>query len=123
MIVSLIIMIVIMVVFGIFIYKEYKKCYSLLEKILYVCAYFIVLAPIIIYYCDRFNIPSMLTLNKNLDTQSWLSFCGNYISSIVSAIIGALALVLMTKYQNKKGMMKRMKKGVQRIIEYKICLY
>ena len=35
MIVSLIIMIVIMVVFGIFTYKEYKKCNSLLEKILY----------------------------------------------------------------------------------------
>lgn len=103
MIVSLIIMIVIMVVFGIFTYKEYKKCNSLLEKILYVCVYFIVLAPIIIYYCDRFNIPSILTLDKNLDTQSWLSFCGNYISSIVSAIIGALALVLMTKYQIRKN--------------------
>ena len=34
-------MIVIMVVFGIFTYKEYKKCNSLLEKILYVWCLFL----------------------------------------------------------------------------------
>lgn len=58
---------------------------------------------LIIYYSDRYDIPTKLNLTMNINAQNWLSFIGNYVSSVISAIIGALVAFWTTIYQIKKN--------------------
>ena len=58
---------------------------------------------LVIYYLDRYNIPSKFNLTMNINTQNWLSLIGNYITGIISAIIGALVAVWTTIYQIRKN--------------------
>ncbi len=58
---------------------------------------------LIIYYLDRYDIPSKFNLGLNVNTQNWLSFIGNYVTGIISSIIAALVAVWTTLYQIKKN--------------------
>ena len=58
---------------------------------------------LVIYYLDRYDIPTALNLEMNIDTQNWLSFIGNYITGVISAVIGALVAVWTAIYQIKKN--------------------
>lgn len=45
---------------------------------------------LIIYYSDRFNIPTLLQMNNNINTQNWLNNISNFVSNILSATIGGI---------------------------------
>ena len=58
---------------------------------------------LVIYYLDRYDIPTVLNLGMNIDTQNWLSLIGNYITGVISAVIGVLVAVWTTIYQIRKN--------------------
>lgn len=101
--ISWIIIIIIEVAITIFaitkIYKEYKLSKTIDEKILFFLILFIFLVPLLIYYIDIFDIPSKINWFKNSASERWFNFLVTYISSIFGAIIGAVALILMTIHQ------------------------
>lgn len=80
-------------------YREYKKSETIDEKVIFIIIVMVFLIPTIIYYADRFNIMSNLGLFKNSESGRWFSFIETYISALISAVIGAVALILMTKKQ------------------------
>lgn len=71
-------------------FKQINKEKEIFEKVLYII--FIVITDIflVIYYLDRFNLPSLLRISDNIDTQNWLNIITNCISAIISATIGGL---------------------------------
>ena len=86
-----------------FIYKSTEKSNSLVEKISYIVLAIVDSAILIIYYLDRFNVPTELGWNINVNTQNWLNFIATYITGIISAGIAALVSVFVTVYQIKKN--------------------
>ena len=86
-----------------FIYKSTEKSNSLVEKISYIVLAIVDSAILIIYYFDRFNVPTELGWNINVNTQNWLNFIATYTTGIISAGIAALVSVFVTIYQIKKN--------------------
>lgn len=86
-----------------FIYKSTEKSNSLVEKISYIVLAIVDSAILIIYYLDRFNIPTELGWNINVNTQNWLDFIATYTTGIISTGIAALVSVSVTIYQIKKN--------------------
>lgn len=84
-------------------YIAIKKTSNIAEKITELLLSGFIAILLIIYYLDRYNIPSEFNLNMNIDTQNWLALLENYITGIISAIIGALVAVWTTIYQIKKN--------------------
>lgn len=80
-------------------YKEYKDSKTIDEKIIFFLILFIFAVPMIIYYLDRYDVFSKLKWIQNTDSNRWFNFFTTYVSSIFGALIGAVALVLMTKHQ------------------------
>ncbi len=95
-----IILIVLLVLFFILmLYKEYRKSETIDEKGALFLLVLVFFTPIIVYYLDKYDVPSKLTWFSNIDLERWFSFFTTYISSIFSAIIGAMVLILMTIHQ------------------------
>ena len=110
MLINIIASILVIIICGYFCYKNYKKCESNLEKLAYVMLFITFLIPFCIYYLDRYNIPSILKWNKNVDTQNWLSFLATYFASVIGAFIGAIVLIIVTIMQirqNNEDILKR----------------
>ena len=84
-------------------YRAIKKSNSLAEKISEIVLAMVMAVILIIYYLDRYDVPTALNLGMNIDTQNWLSFIGNYITGVISAVIGALVAVWTTIYQIRKN--------------------
>lgn len=84
-------------------YRAIKKSNSLAEKISEIVLAMVMAVILVIYYLDRYDIPTALNLEMNIDTQNWLSFIGNYITGVISAVIGALVAVWTAIYQIKKN--------------------
>lgn len=84
-------------------YRAIKKSNSLAEKISEIVLAMVMAIILVIYYLDRYDIPTALNLGMNIDTQNWLSFIGNYITGVISAVIGALVAVWTTIYQINKN--------------------
>ena len=84
-------------------YRAIKKSNSLAEKISEIVLAMVMAVILVIYYLDRYDIPTALNLGMNIDTQNWLSFIENYITGVISAVIGALVAVWTTIYQIKKN--------------------
>lgn len=76
--------------------KSYKKANDSFEKTLYTIFSITILFPLILYYLDRFNIPTLLRYTKNIDSKQWLDIISNYISSFISTIVSAFFLVFVT---------------------------
>lgn len=85
----------------IYVYKSIKKSNSLSEKIMSLIILIVVVAIEVMYCLDRFNIPTKLNWGVNVNTQNWLAFLGEYITGIVSAMIGALIAFWTTMRQIK----------------------
>ncbi len=81
------------------IYKEYKNSKTLDEKITFWIILFVFLFPMILYYMDKYNIPSMFNLVNNEDSNKWFEFITTYFSSVIGATIGAVALIIMTIHE------------------------
>ena len=103
MILNVIIVVLILLGMGVFCYINYKRCKDDLEKSLYILLFFVSIIPISLYYLDRYNIPTLLGWSVNVNSQNWLSFLASYSSGVISAIIGAVVLVIVTIVQIKKN--------------------
>lgn len=53
----------------------------------------------VLYYLDRFNIPTFLGWNQNVDTQNWLSILSNFGTSVIVEILGGIILFFVTIMQ------------------------
>lgn len=84
-------------------YRAINKTNSLGEKIGEIIIAIVIATFLLVYYLDRCNIPTKFHWNENVDTQNWLSFIGNYLTGIISAIIGSLVAVWAALYQTKKN--------------------
>lgn len=85
------------------IYKLVKKSSDLIERITYIVLAVIYISILIIYYLDRFNIPTQLGLDTNVNTKNWLEIVCNYITIMLSAGISVAVTIGITKYQIKKN--------------------
>ena len=83
------------------IYKEYRASNTIDEKIIFWMLVSICFIPVILYYIDRSDIPSKLGWFKHSDSDKWFNFLSTYLSSILSAVIGALTMVLITIHEFK----------------------
>lgn len=81
------------------IYKEYKSSKTFDEKIIFWLILFIFIFPLILYYVDKYNIPSMFKWISKEESNKWFEFITTYFSSIIGATIGAIALILMTIHE------------------------
>lgn len=81
--------------------KMYKKSETLVEKALYILFMFVIFVPIIIYFLDRYNIPTKFGYIKNLDSTRWFDFFSTYVSTIMGTIVSCVILVLITFKQIK----------------------
>lgn len=74
-------------------YKDYKSDF---EKTLYIMLSFAIALPLIIYYLDRYDIPSKLGYTKNINSSDWVSMLINYSASIISTLLSAVFLIFVT---------------------------
>ena len=81
------------------IYKEYKSSKTVDEKIIFWLILFIFIFPLILYYVDKYNIPSLFKWISKGESNKWFEFITTYFSSIIGATIGAIALILMTIHE------------------------
>lgn len=103
---NVILFIITMIIIGLTLYfigRSMRKSNDLVEKICYIVLAVVNSTFLIIYYLDKFNIPTELGWNVNVNTQNWLSFIVTYATSIISAGIAALVSVFITIYQIKKN--------------------
>ena len=103
MVINILTTIIILGIIANFCYINYKKCKDDLEKSLYILLFFVSMVPIVIYYLDRYNIPTYLGWSVNVNSQNWLGFLANYSAGIISAVISAVVLVIVTILQIKKN--------------------
>ena len=103
MIINILITIIILGIIAYFCYINYKKCKNDLEKTLYILLFLVSMVPIAIYYLDRYNVPTYLGWNINVNSQNWLAFLANYSAGIISSVISAVVLVIVTILQIKKN--------------------
>ena len=80
-------------------YKEYQKSETINEKVIFWLVLFIAAVPTLVYYIDRYDVISRFGWFENSNSDRWFSFFETYFSSLVSAIIGAVVLIMMTIHQ------------------------
>ena len=100
--VNIIVTILLIIITALMIYKmyeEYQKSETLDEKVVFWLVIMIFVIPMIIYYADRYDIISKFGWFENSSSDRWFSFFETYFSSLVSAIIGAVVLIVMTIHQ------------------------
>ena len=94
---------IIVISFTIFVIKKlikmYKQAESLVEKIMYILGMIVWFIPWIIYFLDSKDILTLLGYTKNINTDRWFDFIGNYITGIVSTIISGVILWIITRRQ------------------------
>ncbi len=95
--------IIITIILILFFRFNYKRCKTSVEKMILILYVITCGAPIIIYYLDLWDIPSQLNLTNNINTQDWLAFLSNYISSIASTILGITASIYLAFFQIRKN--------------------
>ncbi len=103
---------IVMAVLGIYeCIKMFKKSNSLFEKATFVLFSVIYFIPVIIYYLDRFNIPTRLEYNNGINIDRWFNFLGSYligvISAVISAVISGVILIFVTRKQIDIDELKR----------------
>jgi len=82
--------------------KGYKETKSDFEKILYTLLSVAFTIPLIIYYLDRYNLPSKLGYMDNINASNWVSILTNFSATIISTLISAVFLIFVTFKQMKE---------------------
>ena len=90
MIIEIILVVLSIIMVNKWCFKQINKEKKVFEKVLYIIFIAIINMFLIIYYIDRFNLPSILKISDNVNTQNWLIIVTSCISSIISATIGGL---------------------------------
>lgn len=76
--------------------KGYKDSKSEFEKVLYIMLSCAIMFPLLVYYVDRYNIPSKLGYTENIISSDWLSILTNYSAAIISTLLSAAFLIFIT---------------------------
>ena len=113
MIIHIILSILILFFSYIWAYKLCKKLENIYEKTFYV--FFVIVETFLIglYYFDRYNIPTFLKWNENVNTQNWLSILSSSGISVLTEILGGLILVFVTIMQLKKTLDDNHKRDIE----------
>ena len=85
--------------FIVWFYKEYKSSENSSIQVLMILIFVSVFFPLVIFFLDRYNFFSNIGYLENIDSDNWHSFLATYGSSLVSALIGAGFLVVVTGIQ------------------------
>ncbi len=124
-IIQIVITIILIIISFKFFIKEYKESESAFEKVLYVAVFVAFMIPIIIYYLDRYNIPSILGHTANLNSENWVGILTNYLASIISVLLSSTFLLIITAKQiditNKQNM--EINNEIQRIQNLPLLKY
>ena len=92
-----IILTIVVLIFSIKLFvKGYKDSKSEFEKVLYTILSFAIMFPLIVYYLDRYNIPSKLGYTENIISSDWVSILTNYSVAIISTLLSAVFLIFVT---------------------------
>ena len=85
------------VIFSITIFvKGYNDSESDLEKALYIIMSVACMFPLLIYYLDRYNIPTKLGYTENIVSRDWVNIITTYSTSIISTLLSAIFLIFIT---------------------------
>lgn len=79
--------------------KGYKEAVNDFEKILYEMLSFAAIFPIVIYYLDRYDIPSFLGYTTNINSSNWIGILIDYSAVIFSTLLNATFLIYVTLKQ------------------------
>lgn len=87
----------ILIVFIIFLYKKgYKSYKDEFSKLLYCLLLNSIIFLLIVYYLDRFNVPSMLGYTKNTNSSDWINILTNSFITIISTLLSSIILLKIT---------------------------
>ncbi len=87
----------ILIVFIIFLYKKgYKSYKDEFSKLLYCLLLNSIIFLLIVYYLDRFNVPSMLGYTKNTNSSDWINILTNSFITIISTMLSSIILLKIT---------------------------
>lgn len=103
MIIEIILVVSSLIILNKWMANSIKKSKDNIEKIVGVITIIIGNIFLIIYYIDRFNLPTILKINTNVDTQNWLIIITTCIASIISATIGGLIAFGIARDQIKEN--------------------
>lgn len=101
MVIEILLVVLLIVILNRWYFKQIDKKIDIYEKALYRILIVITNILLIIYYADRFDLPSLLKLADNVDTQNWLIVITSYIFSIISAAIGGLVALFVANKEIK----------------------
>jgi len=76
--------------------KGYKESKSDFEKVLYTMLSFAIMFPLVVYYLDRYNIPSKFGYTENIISSDWVGILTNYSAVIFSTLLSAAFLIFVT---------------------------
>ncbi len=95
---------VIIIFFTCYIFKKfYKKCENTFEKVIFWIYIILTVFILSLYYLDKFNVPTFLKWNMNVDTQNWLNILANFGTAILAEVLGGLFLIYVTMIQIRKS--------------------
>lgn len=87
----------ILIVFIIFLYKKgYKSYKDEFSKLLYCLLLNSIIFLLIVYYLDRFNVPSILWYTKNTNSSDWINILTNSFITIISTMLSSIILLKIT---------------------------
>lgn len=79
------------------IYCVYKKqAKNDLEKLLEMALGAVAIAILVLWYLDKYNIPTALGIANNIDTQEWFSFIIDFLITMLATFISALFVLATT---------------------------
>lgn len=102
MVITIFITISVLLISYFIIKKLYNECDNPLEKTFY---WFIIAFEVIIfslYYFDRYNVPTTLKWNTNVNAQNWLTILATSGMSLLVEIFGGIILIYITMLQIRK---------------------
>ena len=103
MIIEIILVVSSLIILNKWMLNTIKKSEDNIEKIVGVITIIISNIFLAIYYIDRLNLPTILKINTNIDTQNWLIIITTCIASIISATIGGLIALGIARDQIKEN--------------------
>lgn len=102
MIISIVVTLIILVFSYFLCIKFYNKCENQFEKTFYILFVAMETFVAVLYYLDRYNVPTFLGWGQNVDTQSWLSILSGFGINVIVEILGGVILFFVTIMQVNK---------------------
>lgn len=101
MIIEIVLVVLSIIILNKWCFNQVNKEKETFEKVLYIIFIIITDIFLVIYYIDRFNLPTILKISDNINTQNWLNIIVNCISGVISASIGGLIAFFVLFWASK----------------------